>query len=532
MRNVGSLMLVLLLSCKASAPHAVAGSDAGSKRSTDAATDAAPVKAPVETATSNSPPPEVRYHSEDWPLPNLDYDNTRASFTTLIDSTTVSELQEAWTLPFDRGGPFGYVTANPIIVGDTIYIQDMASNVFAVARNTGKVRWQHRIDIATVGPNGVGIGWGKIFVNHGDTAVVALDADSGQELWRFAPKLVSSEGIDIQPIAFGGSVFVSTVPASLRGSYLGGSRGVIHALDADNGAVRWSFDTVASDDFWGDPVNNGGGGAWYPPLIDFERGLCYWGIGNPSPWPGLTDHPSGSSRPGPNLYTSSLVALDLQSGDLRWYHQERAHDLFDWDFQNAPMRIRAGGKSTSPSSDLVIGSGKTGTVVALDAATGKLVWRTKVGRHENDELDVLPSEPGINVYPGALGGVLTATAYADGVVYAPVVDLPSQYSGTTFSADFADGRGALTALDVRDGHPLWSSPLPAPCYGAATVVNDLVFTSDANGRVYAFARDGGRELWHYDAPGGINAPLAVAGDLLLIPVGLDEPALIALRLPH
>jgi outer membrane protein assembly factor BamB len=179
--------------------------------------------------------------------------------------------------------------------------------------------------------------------------------------------------------------------------------------------------------------------------------------------------------------------------------------------------------------ELIVGSGKTGTVVALDPRSGKLVWRAKVGRHENDELDELPAES-ITVYPGALGGVLTPLAYAEGVVYVPVVDLASGYSGDGVLVDLSGGAGALVALDVRDGHELWSQPLPAPNYGAATVVNDLVLTSDANGGVYAFARDGGAMVWQFAAEGGINAPLAVAGDLLLIPVGLTTPALIALRL--
>jgi outer membrane protein assembly factor BamB len=159
-----------------------------------------------------------------------------------------------------------------------------------------------------------------------------------------------------------------------------------------------------------------------------------------------------------------------------------------------------------------------------------MIWRAEVGRHENDDLTELPENESISVYPGSLGGVLTPTAYAKGTLYVPIVDMGFAYTGSTLVPDFIGGTGALAALDVANGEERWSVPLPAPNYGAATVVNDLVFTSDANGRVYAFARSDGAEVWHFDAGGGINAPLAAAGDLLLVPVGVSSPALVALRL--
>jgi glucose dehydrogenase len=474
-------------------------------------------------------PPEVLAHLGDWPLPNRDYENTRASFDATITSANIDALREAWRLPLPDAALYGAVTSNPLVLGDTVYVQDMVSRVYAVDRDTGAVRWTAGGGAATAGPNGVAVGWGKLFANAGDTGVAAYDLRDGRELWRFEPRLVSSEGIDIQPTVYGGSVFVSTVPASLRGLYLGGSRGVLFALDQRDGSTRWSFDTVDSADLWGDAEGNSGGGAWYPPLVDTERAMTYWGTGNPGPWP---SQENARNRPGPNLYTNSVLALSSERGELVWYHQEKPHDLFDWDFQNAPMRVRPG--KDSGERELVIGSGKTGTVVALDALTGELVWRAAVGRHQNADLESLPDGEAVVMYPGALGGVLTATAYARGVVYAPVVDLPTTYTGSASPAVALDeGKGALTALSVIDGRTLWSVPLDAPCYGAATVVNDLVLTSDANGLVMALATDSGEEIWRYQAPGGINAPLAVAGDLLLVPVGIGvETSLIALRLDH
>jgi glucose dehydrogenase len=474
-------------------------------------------------------PAEVSKFQADWPLPNRDYDNTRATFTASINAKNVGRLKESWRFEVPAAtAPFGTLTSNPLILGDAVYVQDMSSHVYCLDREKGTQRWQFKHGESTVGPNGVAVGWGRVFANSGDTGVVALDANDGRELWRFEPKLASSEGIDIQPTVYDGKVFVSTVPASLRGGYLGGARGIVHALDAITGESQWSFDTVDSEDLWGNPIRNAGGGAWYPPLIDPARKRTYWGTGNPAPWPGIADAPSGTSRQGANLYTSSLVALDADSGELAWYHQEKPHDLFDWDFQGSPMRVPASGDRP----ELIIGSGKTGTVVALDADSGELVWRAEVGRHENDDLTELPETESIMVFPGSLGGVLTPTAYADDTLYVPVVDMGFAYTGTSLEPDLLNQSGALVALDVSTGEQRWSAPLVAPNFGAATVVNDLVFTSDSNGRVYAFGRDDGREVWHFDAGGGINAPLAAAGDLLLVPSGISSPALLALRLSN
>ena len=497
---------------------AAAPSDGGGAPTRDAST-------PMSTADKGVPP-EVAQYAMDWPLPNVDYDNSRNA-KTAIDSRNIGTLREAWRFNLKSNATtFGYFTANALILGDTIYFQDMMSNVYALARRSGELQWSREFNVETFGPNGVAVGWGKLFASVGDNDVVALELAGGKDIWKYTPPLGRSMGVDIQPIAHAGQLYAATVPVSqTRGIYEGGTRGLLLAIDAETGMLRWSFDTIDSPDAWGDPKVNGGGGAWYPPLIDPQRGLTYWGTGNPVPWPGTAEKPNGSSRPGPNLYTSSLVAVGISDGKLAWHYQDKPHDIFDWDFQITPVMVRAAAQS---GGDKVIGAGKTGALAAVDAQSGELLWRTKVGRHENDELTEYPSQS-ITIFPGVLGGVMSALAYADGVVYAASVDASLSYDGNLLIPEVS-GKGALTAIDVNDGHVLWTSALRGAGYGSATIANDLVLTADETGRVYAFARATGEELWHYDAPAGINAPLVIAGDDLLIGVGMDRGIVLALNL--
>jgi len=263
-------------------------------------------------------PPELLSHLNDWPLPDYNFDNTRNA-ATRVDSSNVSQLRESWRFPLGGGFVFGAITASPLVLGDRIYLQDMQSNVYALARDTGKELWRHTAGQITLGPNGVAIGWGKLFAAGSEIDLIALDLETGKVVWTYKPQLTSSEGIAIQPVAYGGMVYASTMPATMtRGAYTGGAIGRLFALDAETGAARWSFDTVDSTDLWGDAATNSGGGAWFSPLIAPDYGLSYWGIGNPAPFPGTQTEPLGGSRPGPNLYTSSIVAVGLNDGMLSW----------------------------------------------------------------------------------------------------------------------------------------------------------------------------------------------------------------------
>lgn len=187
------------------------------------------------------------------------------------------------------------------------------------------------------GPDGVNVVNGVVYAatNH---AAVALSAATGAQLWSRTLIANDHEGIDMAPGYDHGTVYVSTVPVDPAvGSYLGGGKATLWALDARTGTPKWSWDEV--QDLWGNPSVNSGGGQWDPPSFD-RQGDLYIGVSNPGPLGGAPGYPWGTSRPGPDLYTDSVVKLSPQ-GKLLWYYQLTPHDLYDWDLQDSPMLCRA-----------------------------------------------------------------------------------------------------------------------------------------------------------------------------------------------
>jgi outer membrane protein assembly factor BamB len=478
-------------------------------------------------------PPEVTEYARDWPLPNRDYDNSRATMDSTINSGNVKDLGLGWSFEIPGIGRYGGAASTPIIMGSTVYFQDLKGNVFALDLRTGDTIWQKIYNSTAVeGPNGPAIGWGKVFAAKDAYNMVALNATTGEELWinQSALSPVNTTGIDIQPTVYNGMVYISTVPGTGDIFYAPGGRGIIYALNQDTGEVAWSFETVPKD-LWGHPEVNSGGGSWYTPPIDNKTGIMFWAIANPAPFPGTKEWPSGSSRPGPNLYTDTMMALNHSTGDMIWYKQVYRHDLFDYDLQIAP--ILASANISGVQGDIVIGAGKMGKVYAFNRSTGELLWQIPVGIHnENSELNQLP--PGVTrTMPAVIGGVETPMAYSDGVLYVPVIDMWTDWTPTELKTiqPFNDGDGELVAIDVNLGKILWYTKFDSINIGAATVVNDLVFTATYDGYIYAFKKDTGERVWKYRAPAGINGWPAVAGDTIIWPAGvIGTPSLIALKL--
>lgn len=445
--------------------------------------------------------------------PNLDLGSSREAISK-IDSSNVSQLKEAWSIPIEGKGIYGSYASTPVISNDIIYSQDLESNVSAIDLESGDVLWETKFESPSHGPNGLAVAQGHVYGTTNGGAF-ALDQKTGKELWTTQ----LGGPVDMAPGTSHGKVYVSTVPENTSAEYEAGAVGTLWALDAFSGKKLWHFDTVPKD-LWGEPNINSGGGLWYPPSFD-EAGNVYAGTGNPAPLPGTPNHPWGSSRPGDNRYADSLVKLNGNTGKLEWYYQETPHNIYDWDFQNSPILTEVKGK------EVAIGSGKSGFVVAVNLKTGKPVWRTSVGEHNGHDEDGLYAmrheyskiKPG-EVFPGELGGVIAAIASDGKRVYVPIVNHSMTVRNGSEVTEESTATGEVEALDLATGKVVWKAQLPGPAYGSLVVTNDVVFATTAEGTIHAFSAKSGGEIWQAALPSGTNAGVMVTGDMLITGAGL------------
>jgi outer membrane protein assembly factor BamB len=508
---------------------ATAAGSGGVAAPSAAGTGAPPAGAPAAAPTDDARvPPEVASSWKQWPLPGKDYNNSRYSTDTRIGTANVKSLEEAWR--FDLGGialAYGVISTVPLIVENTVYFSDTSNAVRAIDLKNGQLKWATPAVDFNPGPNGVAVGWGKVFAIGGSDSVIAYDAKTGNQLWAKRVVDTPTDGIDIQPTVFDDMVLVSTVPISGRGIYTGGDRGILKALDQKTGDERWHFDTIESKgDVWGNSMVNSGGGSWYPPSFDLTTGRVFWAVANPAPFTGTAEFPNGTSRKGDNLYSDSTVVLDAKTGAYQWHHQTIQHDLFDRDLLHTMLTEVKG-------VPLVISTGKEGRVWANRRDTGETVWGpTLVGMHKNDELTELTAAT--QLYPGSFGGVLTPPATAEGVVYVATLNAPAMFTPNEtsyFGSEIGMNKGDVVAIDAATGDILWDTLVDGDPTGGVTVVNDLVLTATFQGDVFGLDRKTGKEVWRWKAPGGINSWMTVADDTLIIPCGAaSPPTVVALRL--
>jgi outer membrane protein assembly factor BamB len=467
--------------------------------------------------------------------PNGDAANSRNAKGT-IDASNVNQLETAWTLPLTAESPFGSYASTPVLAKGVVYSQDLASNVQAIDQGSGEVLWTKTYEQPNLGPNGVVVQDGRV-LGATASAVFALDQETGKQLWATTLVRNEVEGIDLAPGYDNGVVYASTVPTNATSLYEPGGVGVLWALDAKTGKKLWHFDTVPKD-LWGNPDVNSGGGVWYTPAFD-GKGSMYFGVGNPAPFPGTAQDPWGSSRPGPNLYTNSIVKMNAKTGKMEWYFQLTPHDVYDWDLQGPPILVNSGGR------ELVVAGGKVGFVIALDANSGKLVWKRAVGKHNGHDDDNLLAMRGeysqlqtpFEIYPGNLGGVIAPMSTDGSRVFVPVVNHPvTLASGGEIEEASPVNTGELVALNVKDGSLAWKREFPqAPAYGATTVTNDLVFATTYDGKVHAFETKSGQPAWQSQLPAGTNSGVSVAEDTIIAPAGVaaaegQSPQIVAFRL--
>ena len=475
-----------------------------------------------------------------WTLPGANLANTR-DVASSIDSSDLSKLGVAWCVPVESTGAArsagvtdGYATT-PVVVNGVVYTQDLESDVMAIRLATGTVLWTHNYSTPNGGPDGVNVVNGVVYAATSSTAV-ALSAATGRQLWSRKLTGNDHEGIDMTPGYNHGTVYVSTVPVNPKvGQYLGGGKGILWALNARTGTPEWSWDEVQN--LWGNPAINSGGGLWDPPSFD-AQGNLYIGIANPGPigqgrWP--KGFPLATSRPGPDLYTDSVVKLS-PAGKLLWYYQLTPHDLFDWDLQNSPVLTTAHGQP------VVIDGGKAGILIELNARTGKLIWKLPVGMHHGPANAGLLTEHAtpatassllpatFELEPGVFGGVESQLATNGSTTFAAVNNLgvPMSVNGVTesgkaFEAAISKATGEMVAVNQDTGKIEWDDKLPSTPYGAATVTNNVVFTTTYSGYLYAFNAATGAILLKTPLSSGSNAPVTIDGDYLITAAGVQLP---------
>jgi alcohol dehydrogenase (cytochrome c) len=468
---------------------------------------------PVTVTNAAAPKPLA---SGSWPYSNGDLANTRDAAGSTITSANVSGLKQAWT--FHITGPAaagvsgtGALAANPIVVNGVVYIQDLDANVYALALATGKLKWEYQLNTPMKtgpGPDGVAVVDGRVY-GISPTTAFALNARTGKKIWVNSHLLSKGQGtFEIQPQVADGRVYL----ASAYGSGPGG--GVLMALNAASGGLLWRFNTVLVADKYAELI--GSGGAWETPLVSSDGSVTF-GIGNP-----YQNAASAIAHPAAQLYTDSDVNLDAATGQLRWYYQGVTNDFKDYDMQASPISASVNGVS------VVLGGGKMGYVYEMNAQTGKLIWKTPVGEHngrDNDSLLALEHKITLKapytILPGSIGGILTNMALAGTSIYVVTCDWPftatklSQYLGSPTGHP----AGEVEALNLATGKVEWDTKVPNLPLGAATVSNDLVFTTLWNGVLIALNRSTGAIVFRRQLPTSANSPIAIAGNTVLVAAG-------------
>jgi glucose dehydrogenase len=242
-----------------------------------------------------------------------------------------------------------------------------------------------------------------------------------------------------------------------------------------------------------------------------------FGVGNP-----YQTAASAIAKPSPWLYSDSEVNLDAATGKLRWYYQGVTNDFMDHDMQTSPIATTVSGQPA------VIGSGKMGVVYAMNASTGKLIWKTPVGEHspsDNYSAEAMQHKLTLTapytILPGSLGGVLSNPALAGNTVYVAAVNQRFSLAKMSYPLGAPDGAGSgdIEALNLATGKVEWDTKVPAYPFGAATVSNDLVLTTLYTGVLVALNRSTGAIVYEHKLPTSANAEIAIAGNTILIPAG-------------
>jgi alcohol dehydrogenase (cytochrome c) len=495
----------------------------------------------------------------EWLTYSGDYSARRYSPLADITPANVASLRPAWI--YQSLEP-GTIQASPLVADGIMYLTEPRGHLAAIDVHTGRLLWRYAVtlpkNLLTLGfgptNRGVALLDSTVFVGTLDARLIALDARSGALRWKTqVGDNAAGFSITGAPLALNGLVVVGVSGGEA------GIRGFLDAYDAKTGERRWRFYTIpapgepGAETWSGDAWKTGGGATWLTGSYDPELDLIYWGVGNPGPdW-------NGDNRPGDNLYTCSLVALDASTGTLRWHFQFTPHDTHDWDATEIPVLID--GAVAGRPRKLVAFANRNAFFYLLDRVTGEFLLGTPYA-HQTwaDGLDPLgrprfrngtePTEAGTLLTPslqGATNWFSPAFSPRTRLFYVAAREMTSRYfkseasyqPGTYFmgggeSAITGDSAtGAIRALDPLSGRVRWEFPLlSAPWGGVLATAGGLVFGGSNEGDFFALDAQTGKPLWSFQTGGAINAnPIAFAVDgkeHVAIGVG---PSLIVFSLP-
>lgn len=480
--------------------------------------------AELDPAKLGAPPTDA------WPTYHGDYTARRFSPLRQVDTMNVDRLEIAWSARFNdvgtqRGAPTPVIKGTPLMVGGVLYVT-LPDFVFALDAHSGKRLWTYRwADKGghLVGNRGVGMYQNWLYFMGPDNWVICLDATTGKERWRKEIADARKQYFSTSaPIVVGHHVLVGVGGDAMD------IRGFLKSLDPDTGEEQWTFYTTPGAgepgvETWPDAATSlhGGGGTWMPGSYDATLGLIYWGTGNANPVY------AGQGRPGDNLYTASIVALDVETGKLRWHFQPMPHDTHDYDGTEIPVlfdRVVDG----KPRKLLAFGA-RNGWYVTLDRVTGKalvsmpymegLRWVKGINPKTREPISDRDNDPKVS---GSIGNSNPTNwynpAYSEtsklfyintvrglGIYY--LLDTspkPAGYSGTV--AGVGETQRVLLAIDPLTGKHMWEHVYPSVGSAGTTVgpglittAGGLVFTGDDQKNLIAYRAADGATLWHYKA---------------------------------
>ncbi len=493
---------------------------------------------------------------QNWMLYSGGYDSQRFSGLNQVNQDNVKTLEQKWIVQNQVPGAW---ESNPLVVDGIMYVTQRPNDVMAIDAKTGRLFWIYRWtpDPAAricCGSNnrGVAILGNTVFLGTLDAHLIAIDAKTGKALWNTVVADVNQAySITMAPLIVKDKVLVGVGGGEF------GVRGFVAAFDPGSGKELWRFNTIPGPgepgfETWrGDDWKTGGGPVWTMGSYDPVLNLVYWGTGNPGPdW-------NPAQRPGDNLYTDSVVALDPDTGKLKWHFQFTPNDGYDYDSTQVP--VLADMDWNGKPAKLMLWANRNGFFYVLDRATGKFLrgqpfvkvnWAS--GLDKNGRPIPTPPAPETPVWPGNQGGTnwyppsyspstglfyfsvwenyasiyrREEVAYQPGrnflggapVGVPPAPGAPTVGIGRRGPIDYWTsevGSGATVALDPHTGKRVWSfSHYDVTDAGMLTTAADLLFTGGREGYFYAFDARTGKLLWKTNLGGSIvNAPITYAID--------------------